>query len=280
MRSPTFGIPCVVLVLACMGCQPSESAVSQEDLDTAEAEVASVLQAFWADWAAADFQEGMAYYSDDPHMAFITDGFAWESKAAVDDAYRSFFGSLQSQEVNLTSTDIHALTPHVVQVIQTARYTQTSRSGDVSPERRFAASFVWVREGGEWKVMAFHQSEPGTPTAGIKTVHLLNTPSPADEAAYTEAVAELNRAIREAGYPGNGYTMWTVSDSQDPDATTVGYGLLLEGIWTDQETYDAIHELEAYESFDQEALDLFERVSVGERYTRYERVEVGGPGEG
>jgi hypothetical protein len=213
-------------------------------------------------------------------MAFVTDGFAWDSKAAAEDAYRSFFGSLQSQEVEVIRTDIHALTPDVVHVTQMARYTQTDLSGEVSPLRRFAATFVWVKEGGEWKVMAFHQSEPSPPRAGIKTVHLLNTPSPADEAAYTEAVAELNRAIREAGYPGNGYTMWTVSDSQDPDATTVGYGLLLEGIWTDQDTYDAIHELEAYESFDQEALDLFERVSAGERYTRYERVEVGGPGEG
>ena len=54
----------------------------------------------------------------------------------------------------------------------------------------------------------------------------------------------------------------------------------MEGSWTDQETYDLIHELDAYQTPDQETLDLFERIFAGQRYTRYVRVPVRGPGEG
>jgi hypothetical protein len=60
----------------------------------------------------------------------------------------------------------------------------------------------------------------------------------------------------------------------------VGAGLILEGKWTDQETYDLVHALEAYEAIDEQTMEMFQRVAAGQRYTRYVRVPVGGPGEG
>ena len=128
--------------------------------------------------------------------------------------------------------------------------------------------------------MAYHHSVANAPPSELNSVHLLEFPSAADEAAYIQTLATLNDAIRTAGYDGNGYEMWKIGGAQDPEATPIGSSYLMEGRWTDQETYDRIHELDAFQTFDQEALDLFDRIAPGQRYTRYERVPVRGPGEG
>jgi hypothetical protein len=260
------------------GCQPGGT-YTQADLDAAEAEVQAELDGFWAAWSAASFDEGMAFYSDDPEMAFAGNGVLWESKAAADEAYRASFESLERQEINISDTRIHALTPEIVYAAQAATYAAVSRSGETSPETPWAGSFLWVKEGGEWSILNYHGSEPKTPTATMNSVHLLNTPSAADEAAYAAGLRELNAAIRAAGYPGNGYDLWKMGD-QNPEYESVGAGLILEGRWTDLETYDLVHALDAYNDIPPETMEMFQRVAADQRYTRYVRVPVGGPGEG
>jgi len=279
MLGNPFRLLCGLSLLILAGCQ-TQGAFTQADLDAAEAEIRVELDNFWQAWSATSFDEGMAFYSESPDMQFVTDGVLWESKAAAEEAFRPFFESLDHQEINLSDTRIMALTPEVVYATQTGSFTQFSRTGEVSPERTFATTLLWVKEGGEWKVLGYHESQPNPPTANIRSVHLLNTASPADEAAYAQLLNELNAAVRAAGHFGNGYELWKMSDTQDPEENPIGAGMILEGSWTNQETYDLIHDLEVYQSLDREAIDLFDRVSAGQRYTRYLRIPVGGPGEG
>jgi len=280
MRPFTLRFFCAISIVLLVGCQGQGTTFTQADLDDAEAGVQATLEEFWSAWGAADFEEGMAYYSDNPGMSFITDGNVWESKTAAEEAWRPFFESLDHQVLNITRTHLNALTPEVVQVTQTGRYTQYSRTGEASPEMDFTGSFIWVKESGDWKAVAFHNSVANPTPSTLRSVHLVDFPTAADEAAYIQALATLNDAIQTAGYPGNGYELWKIGETQDPEATPIGFSYVMEGSWTDQETYDLIHELDAYQNFGQETLDLFERIAAGQRYTRYVRVPLGGPGEG
>ena len=239
-----------------------------------------VLDEFWAAWEAANFDDGMAFYSDSPDMGFITDGTVWESKAAAEAAFRPFYDSLESQDIDITQTQMKALTPDIVLVTQTGRYVEHSRAGVVSPEMDFVGSFVWVKEDGTWKALAFHNSMASPPPASLLSLHLLESPSAADEAAYIQALATTNDAILSAGYAGNGYSLWKIDEAQNPEYTPVGSGYVLEGFWTDEETYDLVHGLDVYQTIDQATTELFDRVSTGQRYTRYVRVPTRGPGEG
>lgn len=280
MRLITLRSVCTVSIIMLAGCQYPEATFSQAELDAAEAEVSAQLQEFWDVWQASSFDEGMAYYSGHPDMSFVTDGFLWESKAAAEAAYRPFFEAIERQEMNASETRVSALTPEVVHVTQTATYTQYFRSGEVSPARDFAMSMTWVKEGGEWKALTYHFSMANPAPANLKSVNLFNIASEADEAELSAAVALLNAGIQETGFQNAGYNLWKMGGSQDPDASPLGFDYLMEGIWPDQAAYDEIHAAEAYLAAGEASGDVFERILADRLYSRFVRINVGGPGEG
>jgi hypothetical protein len=270
----------VLSVLMVAGCQSQGTDFPAADLETAEREVEAQLGAFWDAWMASSFEEGMAYYSGSPDLSFITDGYVWESKGSAEEAYRPFFAGIERQEMDLSETRVAALTPEVVLVTQAGMFTQYLRSGEVSPERDFALSMTWVKMGGEWKVMAYHFSMANPSPATLRSVHLFNMPSNATEAELVDALETLNAGVREAGFRNAGYGLWKREASQSLDATPVGFEYLWEGLWPDQAGYDEIHESEAYLAAGEGIGDVFDRIAVGQLYSRFVRVSVGGPGEG
>lgn len=278
MRATALRIVCGFSLIFIGGCQ-AQGGFTQADLDAAEAEVTEVMEAFWEAWMAASFDEGMAYYADDPDLNMITDGFLWESKAQAAEAYRDYFEGMDRQEGVISETRVRALTPTVVEVVQVADFTQYFKDGQILGNQVYAMSWTWVKEGGSWKAVTMHNSMAAPTPASMRSLHLLNAPSAADEEAYVLALSAFNLAIKDGGYPGNGYDLWKLGE-QDPEYASVGAGLVLEGSWADQEAYDAVHALDVYENIAPETTELFQRVSAGQRYTRYVRIPVGGPGEG
>ena len=280
MRLITLRSVSAVSIIMLAGCQSPGTTFSQADLDAAEAEVEAQLEEFWGVWRASSFDEGWAYYSDHPDMSFITDGFLWESKAATEAAYRPFFEGIERQDMNASETRVFALTPGVVHVTQTATYTQYFRSGEVSPERDFAMSMTWVKEGGEWKAMTYHFSMANPAPANRKSVTLLDLPSDVSEAELVGAFSILNSAVQGIGYPNAGYGLWKAGGSQNPEAAPLGFDYILEGMWPDQAAYDEIHAAEAYLAAGEAATDVLARIGTGPLYSRFDRINVGGPGEG
>jgi hypothetical protein len=270
----------VLSVLMLAACQSQGTEFPGGDLETAETEVEAQLGAFWDEWLASSFDEGMAYYSGSPGLSFITDGVVWESKATVEEAYRPFFAEIERQELDLSESRVTALTPEVVLVTQAGTYTQYFRSGEVSPARDFALSMTWAKEGGEWKVMAYHFSMANPSPATLKSVHLFTMPPNATEAELVEALETLNAGVRAAGFRNAGYELWKTGEITIPDAIPIGFDYIWEGIWPDQPGYDEIHAAEAYQSAGEGIGDIFDRIAVGQLYSRFVRVNVGGPGEG
>lgn len=79
------------------------------------------------------------------------------------------------------------------------------------------------------------------PATALKTLHLFNIP-PADEPKLLAALADLNEAIAEAGYPQAGYRVWKVSGTQQGS-----HQYIWEGNWPDRNAYLAIHANDAYQ---------------------------------
>jgi ketosteroid isomerase-like protein len=279
MRPFPLRFVCAALIVIMAGCQSPGTTFSQSDLDAAETEVEAQLDAFWEAWLASSFDEGMAYYSDDPGLSFITDGFIWESKAAAEAAYGPFFAGIERQELDESKTLIVALAPQVVQVTQAATYVQYFRSGEVSPPRSFALSMTWVKEEGEWKVMTYHLSMPNPAPATLKSVHLFNLPPNAEESVLVEALATANAGVRQTGFQNAGYDLWKVDSAQLPESAPVGFGYLMEGIWPDQAAYDEIHAAEAFIAAGEASRAIFDLTATSQLYSRFVRMDVGGPGE-
>ena len=278
MRPVAIGLFFAVSLIALSSCQSPATTFSQADLDAAEAEVAARLEAFWDAWAAASFDEGMAFYSDDPDMTFIDDGFVWESKAATEAAYRPYFDVIERQEVDVTETRIVALTPEVVHVIQAVTFIQSFTDGTSGPPMEAAISLTWVKEGGEWQAMAYHFSITNPVPAARKSVTLLNLPPDATEGDLVGMFSSMNAAIQGMGYQGAGYGLWRAGGAQLPDANPLGFDYLLEGLWPDQATYDEIHAAEAYTAAAEEGNEAWSRIAPNTVYSRFDRIDVGGPG--
>jgi uncharacterized protein (TIGR02246 family) len=222
----------------------------------------------------------MAFYAESPDLSLMTDGYLWESKTAAEEAYRPYFEALERQEIDFQVTKIQALAPTVVHVAQTGIYRQFGTDGSVTSDLGFATDLVWAKRDGSWKVIAYHQSEANPPTTDIQSVHLFDLPSTVSEADFVGSLRAFNDAIRGAGFSGNGYELWKISESQDPEETPVGFDYVMHGAWVDQPTYDQIHELDVYQNTPQEMIDIFTPVFEAQRYSRYVRVPTGGPGEG
>lgn len=266
----------VVLSAACQG---SPSSFPQEYLDRAEGEVAAELEAFWDAWSAPSFDEGMAFYSNRPDMTMITDGFVWESKAQVEEAYRSFFEGMDRQEVEVLTTRITALTPEVVNATQVLSVDQYFRDGTVVLDQDYTNSYTWMLEDGGWKILDYHSSLPSPAPATLKSVHLINLPPGTTESELVADLRRLNAGVWEAGYRSAGYDLWRLASSQSPESTPTGFEFIMEGLWPDQGAYDGIHESEAFLAALETLGDVFDRITPGQRYSRYVQVEVGGPGE-
>ena len=114
-----------------------------------------------------------------------------------------------------------------------------------------------------------------SPTASpaLKSHHLINLPDGMTEAVLVGAMEEVNGAITKSGYPDDGYRLWKVTGEQAGE-----FSYLWEGVWSDQATYDAIHEGVAWNALSERSKAIFDRVAEGQVYNHFIEIPAGGPG--
>lgn len=101
----------------------------------------------------------------------------------------------------------------------------------------------------------------------LKSVTLLIKPPGVDMAKIKASFDDVNAVIGTIGFPDAGYQLWTIQS-----ADSVGFELMVEGHWPDQQTYDLIHEDERYQTATKAPMtewEKLERVS----YHRFQRME-------
>ena len=108
-------------------------------------------------------------------------------------------------------------------------------------------------------------------TPSFKSVHFFNLTWDAEEAFLVEALQELNIAIEEVGYPDAGYRLWRVSTHREGR-----YAYLLEGIWPDQATYDAIHASAIWLRAVERAQPVMGQIVEQEVYDRFHSIPLVG----
>ena len=163
-RSRTIATAALVMA-ACAAPAPEAPQIDQQAV---EAEVTAFLQTFWATWAegGAGFDRGMAMFDDNPGFSLTADGDLLTSVAAADEAFRSFFQTIDHQIIDLPQTVVSALGPDLAYVAQKGTYSAVDTAGVTTGPFPFASTYLLVRTDGVWKVRAYHQSEPNTPAGG------------------------------------------------------------------------------------------------------------------
>ena len=159
------GMPALLLLLLAVACQSTSTQSTQ--LTSAQraviaAEVDSVCDNEWYPaWETVDFDRGLSFIVDEPETAWVHEGQAIYTRAGIDAAFRPGAAMVQSQKFNWTNSRTVVLAPDVAYTIREGTYVATDTAGNVTPERRFAETTVWVKRDGEWRVLQGHGSVPG-----------------------------------------------------------------------------------------------------------------------
>ncbi|NIM49711.1 MAG: SgcJ/EcaC family oxidoreductase [Gemmatimonadales bacterium] len=154
-----FATVTVVAVVAA-ACQPATTELTEDQ----KAEIAGTVSAIHAEhrnaWRDADIDRGMSYFHDDPDVQFALEGAVMHGSGTIRDALEPIFEGVASQEITIAESQTVVLAPGVVCVMDQGTFAYVDTAGVTGPETAFAFTAVYVRRGGEWKVLLAHESLP------------------------------------------------------------------------------------------------------------------------
>nr|WP_319273545.1 nuclear transport factor 2 family protein [uncultured Draconibacterium sp.] len=119
-------------------------------------------------------------------------------------------------------------------------------------------NYVLKKEDGKWLMYYCHSTHlPEKTDKHLASLHLLKVPDGEPIAILQDAMDKFNQAIAEMGFWDCGYTLMQVVPGSNNN-----FNYFIKGNWKNQETYDIIHESEAWKSisdnFPEEASKLME----------------------
>jgi uncharacterized protein (TIGR02246 family) len=147
-------LPAIVIATA---CQPQPVAVNPSDSEIVAA-VEAVLDRTVAAAAATDAEGVLSASTKDDTFTFITGDTMLTGYDEALAAFRTTYALLQKQTNQIIEKRTHVLSPDVVLVSAVSEGTYTDKAGFTSPPVGLGSTAVFVRRGGEWRVIHYHQS--------------------------------------------------------------------------------------------------------------------------
>jgi hypothetical protein len=151
-----FGAMAMALVVACANTEPPP--FTEAERSAIRDEVATQLEGYWDRWRAADFEGGVAYYDDHPDFVTAHNATTYRPLATALAAFRTVFDSIGRQEITIDEVHIAVPARDLAYVTERGTFVVVDRNGTAAPRQAFAATHLWVRVDGQWKVRSFHES--------------------------------------------------------------------------------------------------------------------------
>jgi uncharacterized protein (TIGR02246 family) len=122
------------------------------------AAVDAILSRLAAAAAATDAEGVLSESTRDETFTFITGDRMLTGYDEALPAFRKTYALLQGQTNQIIQKRTRVLSPDVVLVLAVSEGTYTDRAGFTSPPVGMGSTAVFVRRGGEWRVIHFHES--------------------------------------------------------------------------------------------------------------------------
>jgi ketosteroid isomerase-like protein len=149
-----------LMLFAFVACQPAAMELTDDERATIAQEVTAIHTEFWSVWEEVDIERGMSYYRTDPDPVWAWNG---EIRSGVDNLGAWFGGTLAGlarQEITFDDRQVVVLDRDIAYVIERGSFSAFDPEGVEMMAGQFAASVVWVRGSGEWKIAGGHESVP------------------------------------------------------------------------------------------------------------------------
>ena len=149
--------PLGAAILIAAACQSQPVAVNPNDPATV-ATVEAMLDKLVAAAAATDAEGVLSVTTSDDTFTFITADRMLTGYEQALAAFRTTYALLQGQTHQIIEKRTRVLSPDVVLVSAVLEGTYTDKAGFTSPPVGLGSTAVFVRRGGEWRVIHYHQS--------------------------------------------------------------------------------------------------------------------------
>ena len=106
--------------------------------------------------------------------------------------------------------------------------------------------------------------EDGSTSKVFRAVHLVNLKSPDSEAEFVTMLNDFNMVVAEVGYPNIRYNLWKERGDREGQ-----FKYIFESTWSDQATYDKVHDNEKYQAVFEKYKTRYEELIKEEVYSRY-----------
>jgi len=149
----------VLFSMVAAGCQPPVSELTESMKGEIAAEVDAAAAAWWDAWEAVDLDGGIAYLEDAPEAAWTGDEGTLYTVAEMNAAWEGVWGAdWQQQEIDFTDSRTIVLAPDIAYTIRQFGAVVTDTAGAVLPQVSGVETLVWIKRGGEWRVLLGHES--------------------------------------------------------------------------------------------------------------------------
>jgi uncharacterized protein (TIGR02246 family) len=148
-------LPVALIATACQQQQPV--AVNPNDPEIV-ASVEAILDKAVAAAAATDAEGVLSASTRDGTFTFITSDRMLTGYDETLASFRKTYALLQGQTNQIIEKRTRVLSPDVVLVSAVSEGTYTDKAGFTSPPVGLGSTVVFVRRGGEWRVIHYHQS--------------------------------------------------------------------------------------------------------------------------
>ncbi len=151
-------LPLMLFVFA--ACQPAAMELTDAEKAAIADEVTAIHTQFWSEWEGLNVEGGMSFFRTDPEPVWAWNG---EVRSGVENL-TAWFGAaladLARQEITFDDRQVVVLEQDVAYVMESGSFSAFDDEGVEVMGGMFAASVVWVRSNGEWKVAGGHESVP------------------------------------------------------------------------------------------------------------------------
>ena len=137
--------------------------LTDAEKDQIAAEIDALTVEWWDAWKTFDWERGFSFLLDGPETTWTGAGPTLYSVAEMREIWPQSMAGLARQDLDFTNSRTVVLAPDIVWTLREGDYTLVDTAGAVVGEGQFNETAVWVKRGGEWKVMLGHDDDTTPP---------------------------------------------------------------------------------------------------------------------
>jgi hypothetical protein len=151
------GLAAWFLVATTETAPPTEMTAEEEAAIVAE--IDSLTVEWWEAWKTFDWDRGLAFIEDGPQTTWTGAVQTVSSVQEMREVWIPAMAGFQRQDFEFTNSRTIVLAPDIVWTLREGNGSLFDTDGNLVSENQFIETAVWVKRGGEWKLLLGHDDD-------------------------------------------------------------------------------------------------------------------------